>query len=59
MFFKNMGSTAAAADAEDDALVPIMNGLTFAGRGQCAGRFAISQSESRTVESAKSLIESG
>jgi len=52
MFLEDMGGAVAAADAEDHTLVPVMNGLTFAGGGQGADRFVISKRESGTIEPA-------
>src|SRR5207302_3338870 len=57
MLFEDIGCAAAAADARDYTLVPIMNGSTFARRGEDAGRLVIGQGESRPVETTQSLIE--
>src|SRR5262249_49089395 len=59
MFFEDIRGRAAATNALGYCLVPIMNGTTFAGSRQYAGRLVIGQGEARSIESAQSLIETG
>ena len=58
MFLEDIGSAAAAANALDHLLIPVMNGLALAGGRENARSFVVSQSKTRTIETAQSLIES-
>src|SRR5262249_50223581 len=59
VFFEIIGGASAAAQAPSDFFIPIMNRLILKGGRENAGRFAIGQCVTGSIETAKGLIEFG